>query len=121
MNIIVNGNGIVTQWSPSGSPTPPAGSSLVSLDESQEAAFSQALNTKNGGITFINSEIGTLPYVPPAPPTSSQIIDIHLPQSGTARVLFEAIFEIVNDVRALKGQGSITRAQLKNWLENKLP
>lgn len=37
------------------------------------------------------------------------------------RVLFEAIFELANDVRELKGQQPITRAQLRDWLKAKLP
>ena len=56
-----------------------------------------------------------------APPTASELIDQCFPQSGTARVLFEALFELANDVRVLKGQSQITRAQLKNWLQSKLP
>jgi hypothetical protein len=70
-----------------------------------------------------------------SPPTPQQIIDQAFPQTGTARVLFEALFELANDVRDLRSKinvlapgtysagqaGQITRAQLKSWLESKLP
>ncbi len=53
--------------------------------------------------------------------TPDEIIDAHFPQTGVARVLFEAIFELANRVRVLEGDGTINRAQLKNWLKDKLP
>lgn len=71
----------------------------------------------------------------PPPKSPADLIDEAFPQSGAARVLFEALFELANDVRDLRtringlapgtytaGQSAqITRAQLKTWLESKLP
>lgn len=73
--------------------------------------------------------------VNPPPLSPSQVIDQHFPQSGTARVLFEALFELANDIRELRREINlispgrfnnansvdITRSQLKTWLESKLP
>jgi hypothetical protein len=39
--------------------------------------------------------------------------------SSIDKVLGAAIFELVNDVRVLKGQGTITAAQFKTWLRKK--
>lgn len=80
----------------------------------------------------------------PPPLTASQIIDAAFPQTGTARVLFEALFSLSNQVRQLRtemnaelvarsqpaaypnnategGAAQITKSQLKSWLESKLP
>ena len=62
-----------------------------------------------------------LAFLVPKVPTAAKLIDAAFPQTGTARVLFEALYELANDVRVLKGQATITRAQLKSWLESKLP
>jgi len=58
---------------------------------------------------------------PPPPPTPDEIIDEYFPQTGVARVLFEALFEIANRLQALEAKPPITRAQLKAWLQAKLP
>ena len=39
--------------------------------------------------------------------------------SSIDKVLGAAIFELVNDVRVLKGQGAISPAQFKAWLRGK--
>jgi len=39
--------------------------------------------------------------------------------SSIDKVLGAALFEVVNDVRVLKGQGTITAAQFKAWLRSK--
>ena len=39
--------------------------------------------------------------------------------SSIDRVLGAALFEVVNDVRVLKGQSEITAAQFKTWLRSK--
>lgn len=59
----------------------------------------------------------------PAPPpkTVEQRIDEAFPHTDVARVIFEALFELANDVRALRSQAPITRAQLRDWLKAKLP
>lgn len=80
----------------------------------------------------------------PAVPTASQLIDAYFPQTGTARVLFEALFSLSNQARELRtqmnaelvargqpaaypnnategGAAQVTRPQLKGWLESKLP
>lgn len=76
-----------------------------------------------------------LPADAPRVPTAAEIIGANFPQTGTARVLFEALFELSNQVRDLRATvnilrpgsytageaAQITRAQLKNWLESKLP
>jgi len=61
------------------------------------------------------------PYVAPPPSTDEQRIDSAFPQSDTARVIFEALFELVNRVAVLESSPAITRAQLKTWLKDKLP
>lgn len=61
-------------------------------------------------------EIDPLP-----PPTDEERIDEAFPGTDTARVIFEAFFEIANEIRALKSQSALTRAQLRNWLKAKLP
>lgn len=48
-------------------------------------------------------------------------IDEVFPQTDTARVLFEALFELSNRILKLEGRAEISRAQLKAWLKNKLP
>ena len=55
------------------------------------------------------------------PPTDAERIDSAFPQTDTARVIFEALFELVNRVIALEGGVAIDRIQLKTWLKNKLP
>jgi hypothetical protein len=60
------------------------------------------------------------PYVAPPAPTDTQRIDAVFPQTDTGRVIFEAFFELTNDVRALKGQTPITKTQLKTWFQSKL-
>ena len=57
----------------------------------------------------------------PPPPSASERIDAAFPQTDVARVIFEALYELANDVRTLKGQGTITRSQLRDWLKAKLP
>lgn len=39
--------------------------------------------------------------------------------SSVDKVLGAALFEVINDVRVLKGQGTITPAQFKTWLRGK--
>ncbi len=58
----------------------------------------------------------------PPPPTDDERIDEAFPQTDSARVIFEAFFELVNDVRALKTppQQPINRAQLRDWFKGKL-
>lgn len=58
---------------------------------------------------------------PPPPPTDDERIDDAFPQTDTARVIFEAFFEITNRVIALEGGSQITREQLRDWLKGKLP
>jgi hypothetical protein len=53
--------------------------------------------------------------------SKEKIIDESFPADGVKRVLFEAIFELANRVKALEDGGSYTRAQVKNWLKAKLP
>jgi hypothetical protein len=83
-------------------------------------------------------------FMAPKVPTASQIIDAAFPQTGTARVLFEALFSLSNQVRELRtqmnaelvargqaaaypnnategGAAQVTKPQLKAWLESKLP
>ncbi len=54
-------------------------------------------------------------------PTIEQRIDAIFPQTDWAGVIFEALYELANDVRVLKGQDPITRVQLRDWLKSKLP
>ena len=63
---------------------------------------------------------------PPAPYThlpltDEQKVQIQFPESGSLRVLFEALFEIANRLQALEGKQPITRIQLRNWLISKFP
>ena len=60
------------------------------------------------------------PEPDPAPPTPTELIDQYFPQSGVAHVLFEALFEIANRLQTLEGKPLITRAQLRDWLINKI-
>lgn len=55
----------------------------------------------------------------PDPPTIEQIIDGVFPQTGVAKALFEALFEIANRLQALESKSPITRAQLRDWLISK--
>ena len=56
------------------------------------------------------------------PPTDEERIDAAFPQTDVARVLFEALFEIMNRVLVLEGGAPMAnRSQLKVWLRNKLP
>lgn len=58
----------------------------------------------------------------PPPPSDDERINRAFEQTQDRdKVLFEAIFELVNDVRVLKGQNEITKAQLKDWMKAKLP
>ena len=52
--------------------------------------------------------------------TTAQRIDAVFPQTDSARVIFEAFFELTNDVRVLKRLLPITRAQLLDWFKSKL-
>lgn len=68
-----------------------------------------------------NGEVSVVPVPEPTPPTDEDRIDAAFPQTDTAKVIFEAFFELANDVCGLKGQQPITRAQLRDWLKSKLP
>jgi hypothetical protein len=72
-----------------------------------------------------NGKVVTTVQYPGSPnvhePTSAEIIDAAFPDTGIARVLFEALFELSNRIIALEGGNAITRAQLKTWLQGKLP
>ncbi len=57
----------------------------------------------------------------PPPPTDEERIDSAFPQTDTARVIFEALFELSNQVRVLQGNPEITIPQLRAWLKAKLP
>ncbi len=57
----------------------------------------------------------------PPPPTDEERIDAAFPQTDTARVIFEALFELINRVIVLEAGTAVDRAQLKTWLKNKLP
>lgn len=59
-------------------------------------------------------------YLNPPPPTDAERIDAVFPQTDVGRVIFEAFFELANDVRVLKGQSPITKAQLRDWFAAKL-
>jgi len=48
-------------------------------------------------------------------------IDSAFPQTDTARVIFEALFELTNRTITLEGGTAITRTQLRDWLKAKLP
>ena len=52
-------------------------------------------------------------------PTIEKIIDAVFPQTGAAKAIFEALFEIANRLQTLESKPSITRAQLRDWLINK--
>ena len=58
---------------------------------------------------------------PPTPPTDEERIDAAFPQTDVARVIFEALFDQENRLRALEGGVAITRAQFKAFLKSKLP
>lgn len=74
------------------------------------------------GDWLIDSKSVSISRLPaPAPPTDEERIDSAFPKTDTALVIFEAFFELANDVRSLREQGAITRAQLKDWLKAKLP
>ena len=60
-------------------------------------------------------------YVAPPPPTDDQRIDSVYSLSDTDQVIFKMIFELVNEVRVLKGQGEINGAQFRDYLKTKLP
>ena len=60
------------------------------------------------------------PYIPPPPPTDEDRIDAVFPQTDSARVIFEAFFELTNRLIALEGGNAITKAQLRNWFKAKL-
>ena len=55
------------------------------------------------------------------PPTDAERIDQAFPQTDTARVIFEAFFELTNRLIAIEGGVAVDRIQLKTWLKNKLP
>lgn len=57
----------------------------------------------------------------PPPPTDEERIDAAFPKTDTARVIFEALFELSNRVVTLEGGNPIDRSQLRNWLKAKLP
>lgn len=57
-------------------------------------------------------------------PEDEKRIDAAFPQTDVARVLFEAIFELANRVKALEDGNTdnpYTRAQVRGWLKAKLP
>ena len=47
-------------------------------------------------------------------------LDKEFDADRAVRVLFEALFVVLNDVRQLKGQGPVTKAQFKDWLRARL-
>lgn len=55
------------------------------------------------------------------PPTNEERIDAAFPQTDTARVLFEYLFELTNRVIAREGGTALTRTQFKTRLKAKLP
>ena len=63
----------------------------------------------------------TLVISPPPPPDFDTIdqatVDRLLLESGVLRALAKALFQVVNDVRVLKGQGTISPAQFKTFLK----
>lgn len=52
-------------------------------------------------------------------PTLEQTVDFAFPQTGVAKALFEALFEIANRLQVLENKTAITRAQLRAWLISK--
>ena len=58
---------------------------------------------------------------PPTPPTDEERIDTAFPQSDSARVIFEVLFELTNRTIALEGGAAVTRAQFKDFMKGKLP
>lgn len=132
-------------------PTLPAGAAQIELHDGvvycydlkgnelslrpNPAPFQAVLSASDALIAAMNAR-----KQPAQPPTAAQLIDLAFPQTGTARVLFEALFELANDTRTLRTQMNvelvargqpaaytnaqarqITRAELKTWLESKLP
>lgn len=81
------------------------------------------IQTDNAGPGWTwNGTVFVAPFSPTPPPlTGSELIDAMFPQTGTARVIFEAFFEIANRLQTLESKPSITRAQLKSWLISKFP
>ena len=61
------------------------------------------------------------PYVPPPVPTDAERIDAAFPQTDVAQVLFNVLFDMANQIRALQGNTAITKAQFKSYLQSKLP
>ena len=55
-------------------------------------------------------------------PTADERIDYAFPITvdDRMRVLFEALFEVINRVRVLEGLGTVTKLQLRDWLKTKL-
>lgn len=53
------------------------------------------------------------------PPSINKIIDHCFPQTGVAKALFEALFEIANRLQVLESKPPITRTQLRSWLISK--
>ena len=51
--------------------------------------------------------------------TIGEIIDTEFPQTGSAKAIFEALFEIANRLQTLESKPLITREQLRAWLINK--
>lgn len=69
-----------------------------------------------------DSDAEVMAFRNPPPPSDDERINRAFEQTQDRdKVLFEAIFELVNDVRVLKGQNEITKAQLKDWMKAKLP
>jgi hypothetical protein len=53
------------------------------------------------------------------PPTIEETVDNSFKDTGAAKALFEALFEIANRLQALESKPSITRSQLRDWLIEK--
>jgi hypothetical protein len=73
-----------------------------------------------GGIpTQADQDLWTAEYL--ARDIGVERIDKAFPQTDVARVLFEVLFEMANEIRVLKSQPLIDKAQFKDYLKTKLP
>ncbi len=70
---------------------------------------------------LVDMAAGSITIDVPPPPDFDAIdqatVDALLLDSGVMRALAQALFQVVNDVRVLKGRGTITAAQFKTFLK----
>ena len=53
--------------------------------------------------------------------SDAERIDAAFPQTDVAQVLFNVLFDMANQIRALQGNTALTKAQFKTYLQSQLP